>query len=86
MDKMLKCLKKKAVGYSEEEITSEYLVDENGEKRLIKEKILLKHYPPDVSALKLFYELNRVEDFDKLSDDELAKEKSRLLEKLVIVS
>lgn len=82
MDEMINSLKKKAVGYSEEEVTSEFIIDEYGERRLIKEKVQLKHFSPDISALKLYFELNKEKDFNNLSDEELEQERLRLLKEL----
>ncbi len=49
---------------------------------MVKKKVVLKNVPPDVSAVKLLVELEGDEDLKNLSDDELEKEKIRLLELL----
>ena len=51
---MLDVLYKKARGYDVEEINREYVVDEDGNKKLVKEKTTVKHVPPDLSALKAY--------------------------------
>ena len=71
-------LYKKARGYDVEEITREYVVDEEGEKRLVKEKTSIKHVPPDLSALKAYMDIKDAE-LSKMSTEELEKEKKRLI-------
>ena len=78
---MLDVLYKKARGYDVEETTREYVVDEEGVKRLVKEKTSVKHVPPDLSALKTYMELRDTE-LTRMSDEELEKEKERLLQEL----
>lgn len=78
---MLDTLYKKACGYTVEEVTREYGVDENGNTRLIKQKVQSKYVPPDVTALKAYIELKNKELFE-MTDEELEREKSRLLAEL----
>lgn len=78
---MLDVLYKKARGYDVEEINREYVVDEDGNKKLVKEKTTVKHIPPDLSALKAYMELKDTE-LSKMSNDELIKEKERLIGEL----
>ncbi len=69
---------KVALGYSLEEVTEEYGV-EDGELRLIKRKETKKDIPPDLKAVKLLLE---EKDYTLLSDGELEEEKQRLLRQL----
>ena len=78
---MLDVLYKKARGYDVEEINREYVVDEDGNKKLVKEKTTVKHVPPDLSALKAYMELKDAE-LSKMSNEELIKEKERLIGEL----
>lgn len=78
---MLDVLYKKARGYDVEEINREYVVDEDGNKKLVKEKTTVKHIPPDLSALKAYMELKDTE-LSKMSNEELIKEKERLIGEL----
>lgn len=78
---MLDVLYKKARGYDVEEINREYVVDEDGNKKLVKEKTTVKHVPPDLSALKVYMELKDTE-LSKMSNEELIKEKERLIGEL----
>lgn len=78
---MLDVLYKKAKGYDIEEINREYVVDEEGNQKLVKEKTTTKHIPPDLSALKAYMELKDSE-LTKMSNEELRKEKIRLLKEL----
>ena len=48
---------------------------------MIKRKVVSKNVPPDVSAAKLLYEIEGgATNLKDLTDDELEKEKQRLLE------
>ncbi len=79
-DDMLNTLMQKAKGYTQDEVTTEYQVDENGDRRLVKEKVVSKYYAPDTTALKTYIELKRGdEDLDQMTDDQLIKEAKKLL-------
>ena len=80
MDKKLAdSLYKKAVGYTATEKTMEYSPD--GE--VVKKKVTSKHYPPDITALKAYLELiSDGEGYEKMSDEELERERQRLLKEL----
>lgn len=80
-DDLMETLLKKAKGYSKKETTAEYVIDGEGNRRLVKEKVQLKHYPPDNSALKSYIELcgSRYENY---SDSELEDERLRLIKEL----
>ncbi len=69
---------KVALGYSLEEVTEEYGV-ENGELKLVKRKETKKDVPPDLKAVKL---LLGEKDYSALSDEELEAEKQKLLKRL----
>ena len=68
---------KKALGYDAKEVVEEY-VESDGEIKLCKKKVTTKNVPPDVTALKLLLESDDT-GVEKLSDEELLKEKDRLL-------
>lgn len=72
-------LKKVALGFSVEEITEEYGV-EDGEVKLIKRRETRKDVPPDLKAVKMLLE----ESFNvsSMTDEELEQEKQRLLKVL----
>ena len=69
---------KVALGYSLEEVTEEYGV-EDGQLKLVKRKETKKDVPPDLKAVKLLLE---DKDYSVLSDEELEAEKQKLLKKL----
>lgn len=73
---------KRAVGYDSTEITEEYQEDSDGNVRMTKRKVVSKNVPPDVSALKLLVELDDVGNLSNFTDEELEKEKQRLLSEL----
>lgn len=78
MEKLKKAIKKKALGYNVVEETVDYsLVD--GEMVPSKKKTATKHIPPDVAALKALMDMKEQVDYESMTDEELNKEKMRLL-------
>ncbi len=73
---------RKASGYEYSEVTDEYCPDKDGALALIKRKVSSKYVPPDISALKALITLKGGGEFSHMSDEELEKEKRRLLEAL----
>lgn len=71
-------IEKLAHGYSVEEITEEYGV-EDGELKLVKRREVKKEVPPDLKAVKL---LTETLDYSAFTDEELEAEKNRLLKQL----
>ena len=81
-DKEVKAaLVKKALGFDATEIVEEYVSDEQGDRRLSRKKVTTKNVPPDVTALKMLLEDDGT-PVSQMTDDELEKEKTRLLELL----
>jgi hypothetical protein len=72
-------LLKVATGFSIEEITEEY-AEVDGEMKLLKRKETVKDVPPDLKAVQIL--LGVETEVTKLSDEELEKEKQRLLKEL----
>ena len=58
-----------------EERVIEYTLDEEGNRRAVREKTQIKYYPPDVAAAKACLELESQDDFSDYTDEELLKEK-----------
>ncbi len=84
MDNDIKqALKKRAVGYETTEITEEYSTSDEGEVRMVKRKIVSKNVPPDVSAVKLLFDNFTIDDISSMTDDELEKERLRLINELL---
>lgn len=76
-------LLKRALGYEQTEEITEYVIDEDGNKRAVKEKKQVKTIPPDVNAIKLYLEkLEKQNALCNLTDEELEIEKERLLKEL----
>ena len=75
--KLKKALMKKALGYDAEEIVEEYVGEDQGVK-LLKRKVTIKNYPPDVSAIKLLMSEESV-PLEQMTDEQLEQEKNRLL-------
>ena len=76
--KLNDAIMKVALGYSVEEVTEEYGV-EDGELKLVKRRETRKDIPPDLKAMKLLLD---DKDYSALSDEELEAEKQRLLKQL----
>lgn len=81
-EEILSGLLKRAKGYSYKEVQEEYAVKEDGEIALTKRKITEKYCPPDGAALKTYMELNGERGISDLSDEELERERRRLLYQL----
>ena len=81
----LKALNASIKGLVTKEVITEYQLDEeSGDLKVVKQKIAEKHLPPNVDLLKLVYPdfVSSKRDYEKLTDDELEKEKVRLLKLL----
>lgn len=82
-DLLTRILLKKAKGYLVREKTDEYVVDNEGERKLTKSKVVTKRAPPDVSACKVLLELDVTSaDYADMSDEQLRAERARLLQLL----
>ena len=79
--KIQDALFKKALGYNATEVVEEYVTGEEGEIKLSKKKVTKKNVPPDITALKLIIDKDS-EPIENLTDEELEKEKLRLLKML----
>ena len=77
-EKIADTVRRVALGFRIEEVTEEYGV-EDGELKLVKRKETRKDVPPDLKAVKILIEDT---DYSALSDDELEREKIRLLKRL----
>ena len=78
-DSVKDALKKKAFGYDTEETVDEFAYKE-GEEILAKKKVTKKNVPPDITAIKMLLEEDV--DLSEMTDEELEKEKIRLLKLL----
>ncbi len=77
-EKVKEAILKVALGYSVEEVTEEYDARE-GELKLIRRKETKKDVPPDLKAAML---LMGKKDYRALSDEDLEREKERLMAQL----
>ena len=76
-----KMLLKKAMGYKVKENVDEY-ASVGEEMKLVKRRITTKYVSPDLAAAKTLQELNGREeqnDLSYLSDEQLLRERTRLL-------
>lgn len=78
-DELKRAALKRAVGYTAEETVEEYGV-QDGELVLVKRRVTMKDVPPDISAVKMMIE---ADDTPELTDEELEREKRRLIEELL---
>lgn len=72
-----KALIKKALGYDLTETVEEYALSDD-EVKLTKKKITKKNVPPDITALKILL-VGDEKSVAEMSDEELEKEKERLI-------
>ena len=78
-------LLKKALGYSVTETVEEYVGSDEGEIKLLKKKVTKKKVPPDVTALKMLLDENKIPISD-YTDEQLEQERQRLLSELTAKS
>lgn len=70
------------MGLTTKEVTTEYVYDEDKQELIIsKQKVTEKTIPPNVDIIKLLYSNSTSKEsrFDALTDEELEREKQRLL-------
>lgn len=79
-EKIEKALWKVALGYQVAEVTEEY-AEVDGELKLTKRRRTKKDIPPDLKAVQLLLS-GQGERYEEMSDEELQKEKLRLLAEL----
>lgn len=80
LEKISKALFKRAVGYNVDEVVEEYLITEEDGQKLTKKKKTIKNVPPDISATKLYLELNNINnnEYKNYSNQKLDEEINRL--------
>lgn len=71
-------LYRKAVGYDATETVEEYS-QTDGDFVLVKKKVTTKSVPPDIAAIKMLFEVSETDDLSTFSDEDLKKERERLL-------
>ena len=62
--------------YNVKEVIEEY-TEVDGDMRLLRQKVIIKNVPPDITAVKMI--TDNTKEANKLSDDELEEEKQKLL-------
>lgn len=84
LDEIKKALYKRAVGYETNEIVEEYSTSKQDGETLTKRKKTIKSVPPDITATKLYLDLNGVSDdkLNSLTDKELDEEIHKIILKL----
>lgn len=75
---LIKILKKKACGYLSIEKVDELTLNE-GELIVTKRKITTREVAPDIQAVKLLLEMESPDVYSRLTDEQLEKEKMRLI-------
>ena len=62
-------------------MVSEYTVDDDGQLKMTKQKVNEKTIPPNTDIIKMVYQYyaDSEPSYDKMTDEELEKEKIRLL-------
>lgn len=77
-DEIYSAVVKRARGYSACETVEEYAMID-GVLELVKKRVTVKDVPPDMTAAKMIFDGGRA---DGLSDEELERERVRLLKEL----
>ncbi len=84
--KILNALKQSLIGVKVIETTSEFVRDEETNEMVkVKQKISEKTIPPNTDLLKIILNkitIDNVSELDKLSDEQLLKEREKLLNQL----
>ncbi len=83
-EKIGEALLKVALGYQVAEVTEEY-AEVDGALKLTKRKKIKKDVPPDLKAVQLLLDTKQSDGFGEWSDEDLEKERQRLLEELQAV-
>lgn len=62
-------------------MVSEYTVDDDGNLKMVKQKVNEKTIPPNTDIIKMVYQhyADNEPSYDKMTDEELNQEKTRLL-------
>ncbi len=83
-EETIEAIKTLAKGLVVKEVTKEYSADKDGEMKLIKKKVNSKTLPPSVDVVKMIYttNLDNTNKYKSMTDEELEKEKIRLLKEL----
>ena len=71
----------KALGYTTQDVVEEYAFS-GDDFVLQKRKTSTKSYPPDLSALQMLLEREGDNEFYTMTDEQLEREKRRLLNKI----
>lgn len=79
---ILSSLYELAKGCVLKEKVEDFVADVDGNVNLKNRKIVRKQLAPDLQAIKVFMELKVQDDFEDMTDEELEKEKERLLEEI----
>lgn len=78
-ERVRRALERKALGYETDEVVEEYGFRE-GEEILVKKKVTRKSVPPDIQAAKML--LGELPSPREMSDEQIEREKQRLLQML----
>lgn len=81
MEKLHKALCQLAFGANTKEVSEEYIMQDDG-LSLKQKKCVSKNLAPDLSAIKLLLSLKAPDEYENMTDEELNKEKERLLKLL----
>lgn len=77
-DSVRDALKKCAVGFGTSEVVEEFAMDE-GELKLVKRKVTRRDIPPDIKAVKMLLDDG---DLSAMTDEQLEREKEKLMQQL----
>jgi len=78
-DPIIAALKLRATGFDAEDIVEEYVYDKDGNERLSKIKKSYYKVVPDMTAIKILLDLEKGDGELDLTEEELVRERERLL-------
>ena len=81
MKELEKALNKLATGATTREVAEEYVAGDDG-LVLKSRKCITKDLAPDLSSIKLLLNMKSLDTYDNMTDEDLEKEKERLIKLL----
>lgn len=80
----LKAIKKLTDGMILKEVTEEFVLDDDGDMKLVKKKVNSKTIPPNFDVVKMIYsnQKDQLSIYEEMSDEELENERQKVLREI----
>lgn len=78
-NKIYEALFKRACGYEAIDTVEEVVLDKDGIEKSFKTKTTKYQIAPDMTAIKILLDINKESDTSELTEEELVKERDRLI-------